>query len=132
MNFIPVTTYLRLEGGAALGLSIAAYVHLGGPGWPWLLVLAPDLSFVAYRFGPRTGALAYNLSHTYLLTALLGLLGLLLASPALQFAALIWTAHIGWDRLWGYGLKQATAFQDTHLGRLGRPKTSQTGTGVNA
>ena len=132
MNSIPVTTYLRLEGGVALGLSIAASVHLGGPGWPWLLVLAPDLSFAAYRYGPRVGALVYNLCHTYVLTALLGVLGLLLGNHAFQLAALIWTAHIGWDRLWGYGLKHPTAFHDTHLGRLGRARMAHTEAAVNA
>ena len=34
--------------------------------------------------------------------------------------ALIWFGHIGVDRLLGYGLKLPTAFQDTHLGRIGR------------
>jgi hypothetical protein len=30
--------------------------------------------------------------------------------------ALIWVAHIGFDRALGYGLKYATAFKHTHLG----------------
>jgi hypothetical protein len=34
--------------------------------------------------------------------------------------ALIWTAHIGFDRMMGYGLKYATAFGATHLGWRGR------------
>ncbi|TME29762.1 MAG: DUF4260 family protein, partial [Chloroflexi bacterium] len=29
-------------------------------------------------------------------------------------------AHIGIDRASGFGLKYATSFQDTHLGRIGR------------
>ena len=29
--------------------------------------------------------------------------------------ALIWVAHIGMDRLMGYGLKYPSAFKDTHL-----------------
>ena len=32
--------------------------------------------------------------------------------------ALIWLAHIGADRLLGYGLKYPTAFKDTHLNRV--------------
>jgi hypothetical protein len=35
-------------------------------------------------------------------------------------AATIWVAHIGFDRMLGYGLKYPTAFSDTHLGRIGR------------
>ena len=34
------------------------------------------------------------------------------------FVALIWLAHIGADRLFGYGLKYPTAFNDTHLSRV--------------
>ena len=30
----------------------------------------------------------------------------------------IWVAHIGFDRALGYGLKYATAFKDTHLGKV--------------
>ncbi|HEY2386937.1 MAG TPA: DUF4260 family protein, partial [Candidatus Binatia bacterium] len=33
--------------------------------------------------------------------------------------ALIWLAHIGMDRLLGYGLKYPTSFHHTHLGRIG-------------
>ena len=32
----------------------------------------------------------------------------------------LWLAHVGIDRMLGYGLKQAGGFQDTHLGRIGR------------
>ncbi|HLA02836.1 MAG TPA: DUF4260 family protein [Aestuariivirga sp.] len=31
-----------------------------------------------------------------------------------------WLAHIGLDRAIGYGLKYASDFRDTHLGRIGR------------
>jgi hypothetical protein len=38
----------------------------------------------------------------------------------LPFAlALIWLAHAGFDRALGYGLKYASGFRDTHLGRIG-------------
>jgi hypothetical protein len=33
-------------------------------------------------------------------------------------SALIWFAHIGADRLLGFGLKYATDFKDTHLSRV--------------
>jgi hypothetical protein len=32
--------------------------------------------------------------------------------------ALIWAAHIGVDRVLGFGLKYPTAFKDTDLGRI--------------
>jgi Domain of unknown function (DUF4260) len=31
---------------------------------------------------------------------------------------LIWLAHIGIDRVLGYGLKYPTGFKDTHLSRV--------------
>jgi hypothetical protein len=34
--------------------------------------------------------------------------------------ALIWFAHIGFDRALGYGLKYPSAFQNTHMGRIGK------------
>lgn len=120
MKMNSVSTYLRLEGGGVFALSIVAYLSMGGPGWLWFLILLPDLSFLAYSFGPRRGALGYNLAHTYLVPLLLGLLGLITKNPMFYNVALIWTAHIGADRLLGYGLKSPTAFGDTHLGQRGQ------------
>ncbi|MGQ7476239.1 DUF4260 family protein [Streptococcus suis] len=34
-------------------------------------------------------------------------------------SGLIWLAHIGWDRAFGYGLKYESGFKHTHLGDLG-------------
>ena len=56
-----VRTLLRLEGLAMLLAASTAYFALGGN--PWLfaaLFFAPDLSFLAYTAGPRTGAIAYS------------------------------------------------------------------------
>jgi hypothetical protein len=38
------------------------------------------------------------------------------SQPLLLALGLIWLAHIGMDRLLGYGLKYADHFQHTHLG----------------
>jgi len=116
-----VVSLLRLEGAAVLAAAVAVYAFVGGS---WLLfallLLAPDLAMIAYRFGPVAGAAAYNAAHTYLAPAALGAAGLALGAPAMQALALIWVAHIGLDRALGYGLKHATGFGDTHLGRIGR------------
>jgi hypothetical protein len=50
----------------------------------------------------------------------LGLAAVLIAQPLAVAIALIWLAHVGFDRALGYGLKYATGFADTHLGRIGR------------
>ena len=116
-----VAPLLRLEGLAVLAAAVAAYAFIGGS---WLmfalLLLAPDLAMIGYRFGNVVGAAAYNAVHTYLGPAALGAAGLALGAPTMQAAALIWIAHIGLDRALGYGLKYATGFGDTHLGRIGR------------
>ncbi len=114
---------LRLEGLVLLIAAIAAYRALGG-GWPVFvaLFLVPDLSMLGYLAGKRVGAATYNAGHTLLSPAMLAAAGLAVGAGAntvwLELAC-IWAAHIGLDRLLGYGLKYATGFLDTHLGRVG-------------
>jgi hypothetical protein len=109
---------LRLEGAAVLAAAAIAYSQIGG-GWGLfaLLFLVPDLSMLGYLAGPRSGAAVYNFGHSYLAPGALGAAGLLAGMPMLLSIALIWVAHIGFDRALGYGLKYATAFKHTHLGR---------------
>jgi hypothetical protein len=117
----PLLWLLRLEGAALLTVAAGFYAYFGEPWWLFLvLFLAPDLSMLGYLAGPRIGALAYNSVHTTLPPfALLGT-GALAGSRVAMGLAAIWLAHIGFDRLLGYGLKYASAFSDTHLGRIGR------------
>jgi hypothetical protein len=113
-------TLLRLEGAAALAAASFAYSGLGGR-WSLfaLLFLLPDLSMVGYLAGPRAGAACYNAAHSYLGPALLAGLGAAAGVHGILSIACIWAAHVGFDRLLGYGLKYGTRFGDTHLGRLG-------------
>lgn len=116
-----VRTLLRLEGAVVLGVALAAYAQFGA-GWGvfalWLL--APDLSLLGYLAGPRTGAALYNAAHSYVGPVLLLALGVLAAMPWAVAGSLIWLAHIGMDHALGYGLKYATGFAATHLGRIGK------------
>jgi hypothetical protein len=116
-----VRTLLRLEAAAALALAVAFYFAQGGN--PWLLVpllLAVDVSMVGYLANPRVGAVTYNALHNWLPGLVLLGLGWWLANTALLIAGAILVAHVGMDRLLGYGLKYPTSFADTHLGRIGR------------
>ena len=110
---------LRAEGLAVLVAAVVLYFHADF-GWVLFAVLffAPDVSFAAYAFGPRLGALVYDLFHTEVFAVALGTIGVLADSNLALRLALIWLGHIGMDRLLGYGLKYPTAFQDTHLGRV--------------
>jgi Domain of unknown function (DUF4260) len=116
-----VAATLRLEGAAALAASVVGYSALGGNWWVFAaLFLVPDLSMLGYLFNRRAGAFVYNLGHSYLTPAALALAGYLANAPNLYPIALIWTAHIGFDRLLGYGLKYAAGFGVTHLGLSGK------------
>lgn len=110
---------LHLEGAAVFACATAAYFLTDGGGWLYaLLLLAPDLSMLGYLVNARVGSVGYNLGHTYVgPLALLGA-GLLLSEQWLPHLALIWLAHIGLDRMLGYGLKYPTHFKDTHLHRV--------------
>lgn len=83
-----------------------------------LLLLAPDVSMLGYLAGRGVGAAVYNVFHSYPLPAVLGGFGLLAGAPLAVAVALVWFAHIGMDRMLGYGLKYGTGFKDTHLGRV--------------
>ena len=107
---------LRAEGGVALALSLAAYHALGFSWWLFAAtLLAPDLAMLGYLRDPATGALTYNLAHTYVAPFILALIGYFTGMPLLIALAAVWAAHIGLDRLLAYGLKYATAFQKTPL-----------------
>ena len=107
---------LHIEEIALLLLTLFAFQHLHAS---WLLFvilfLTPDLFMLGYLLSTRIGAATYNLAHTLTLP-----LALLLASYIQHWnpgsaLALIWVAHIAFDRLLGYGLKYPTFFNDTHL-----------------
>jgi hypothetical protein len=113
---------LRLEGLVVLVVSLLLYAR-GGAGWGTFaaLFLLPDLGLLGYLAGPRAGSVAYNALHTYAIPlALAG--AALLGAPALLPVALSWSAHIGFDRALGYGLKYGAGFRHTHLGPIGRAR----------
>jgi hypothetical protein len=104
-----------------LALAVVLYWR-GGFSWVLfaLLFLVPDVSMLGYLINPKIGAACYNAVHTYVGPFVLALVGLFASFPICVAIALIWVAHIGFDRLLGYGLKYATSFTDTHLGKIGR------------
>lgn len=110
-------TLLRLEGAGVLLVSSALFAHFGAS---WLLFgvlfLLPDLAIVGYAGGPRVGAASYNAAHTLFVPLVLGAVAMMTTNDLLLHVALIWSAHIGFDRCLGYGLKYPTHFRHTHLG----------------
>ena len=93
----------------------------GGP--PLLLVpawLLVDASMVGYLGGPLPGSITYNAAHNLVLPLALIGLGWWTGTGWLVLAGAVFTAHVGLDRVLGYGLKLPTDFRDTHLGRIGK------------
>ena len=112
---------LKLEELAEMLLAIVVFAHL--PYAWWVLpatFLLPDLSMLGYLAGPRMGAASYNLAHHKALAITVGVAGWALGQPVLMLAGTVLLFHSAFDRLLGYGLKYATGFQDTHLGRVGK------------
>ena len=110
---------MRVEGGVMLAISALLYWVNGGS-WVFfaLLILVPDVSMLGYLLGAKVGAAAYNAVHSYGLPAGLVAFGVVAGSSLAVSVAIVWFAHIGMDRLVGYGLKYASGFKDTHLGRV--------------
>jgi hypothetical protein len=111
--------WIRLEGLTVFISAIAIYAHLGLNGWLFpLLILTPDLAMIGYLRNPQLGALIYNLVHNYVFPALLLALSFSAGWTTGLMLGLIWGAHIGMDRVMGFGLKYPTEFKDTHLQKL--------------
>ena len=107
---------LHLEGAAVLAVSVFAY-HSDHGSWGLfaLLFLMPDVSMVGYLANAQIGAAVYNAVHTNLGPLLLGAYSVSKDHRRALLLALISVAHIGLDRMLGFGLKYPTEFKDTHL-----------------
>lgn len=110
----------RVEGGVIFLLALWVFAAMSGNWWLFaLLILAPDISMLGYAINARWGAHIYNAGHTYIVPLGIAILGYLLNEIYLMIIPVIWIAHIGVDRMLGYGLKLPSGFRDTHLGRIG-------------
>ena len=111
--------FLRLEGVVLLVASLVLFSSTHQHWW-WVPVLLflPDLFMVGYLRSTWTGAMLYNLGHSYLLPVLIALSAWRSDRPLLLAIGLIWLAHVGMDRALGYGLKYDDNFKHTHLRSL--------------
>ena len=107
---------LHLEGATVLIVSLFCY-HWIQASWLQfaLLFLVPDVAMFGYLANVRVGAVSYNAAHCYAAPLLLAACSLGTNHFAILALSLIWIAHIGFDRMLGYGLKYPTRFKDTHL-----------------
>lgn len=123
MNNGQAAAWQRLEGLALLAAAVCFFLSLDVSPW-WLMagILVPDISMAGYLAGNKTGAYVYNLGHSLVLPLAVVVIADLAGSAGWLAAGLIWTAHIGLDRLFGFGLKLNSGFSHTHLGNIGRLK----------
>jgi hypothetical protein len=107
---------LRSEGVALLAMAALLYGRYGRTWWLFLALLAvPDLGLLGLLWSKRVGAVTYDLTHTYVPPAVLGLVGVLTDSGLAVALALVWFAHIGMDRALGLGLLYPDGSGRTHL-----------------
>jgi hypothetical protein len=115
--------FLRFEDLAVLIIAVLAYRHFGYSWWLFaILFLLPDISMLGYLRNPQLGALFYNGAHNFVAALVPALISTFIGHSILLAISLVWIAHIGFDRALGYGLKYPTSFNDTHLGRIGKPQ----------
>jgi hypothetical protein len=112
---------LRLEGFCLFAGALWEF-QVQQAGWALFAVLffVPDLSMLGYLVNPKIGAAAYNAAHTTVVYGPLAVYGYLSGFSVALAVGLIGLAHVGFDRLLGYGLKYPLGFGYTHLGRVGR------------
>ncbi len=126
-----VRLWLRAEGLAAGIAGVLVYSWLGGQWLPLVVLLfVPDISMVGYLRDARLGAQLYNLAHNWAVVLLVLGLGFLTGQTWLSLAGSILVAHVGVDRVAGYGLKYPTSFAETHLGRIGRRQVQSAGLAI--
>ena len=110
---------LHLEG---IGILIAVLVLYANQQFSWwafiLFLLTPDFPMLLYLIYPRLGSFAYNLVHTIVFPLTLAIYSVFNGSDLGLQIALIWLAHIGMDRAFGYGFKYPGDFKQTHFSRI--------------
>lgn len=123
----------RIEGLAVFLFCVAVY-FMSGFGWLMFILLffLPDAGAIGYLKSPRLGGIMYNLTHWYVWPILLVGISYVMTlrgmsgptfTPHLMPIALIWGAHIAFDRMLGWGLKTEESFYHTDMGlkhRIGR------------
>ena len=112
---------LKTEEAGMLMLASFAYAQTGLSWWIFAaLFLTPDIGILGYLFGPKTGAITYNLFHHKGIAVLVWLFGFLTYTISFEVAGIILFAHSSFDRILGYGLKYPDHFRHTHLGIIGK------------
>ena len=110
---------LHLEGVALLIAVLVIYANQQFSWWAFaLFLLTPDLAMLLYPINQRLGSTAYNLVHNTVFPLVLAIFSVFNGSDLGLQVALIWLAHIGMDRTFGYGFKYSGKMKETHFSRI--------------
>lgn len=103
----------------ATTLYLYTYFNLS---WWWFAgcILLPDISMAGYLRNAKTGAWIYNIFHHRAMALVVLAFGFFSSAYWITFAGFILFSHATLDRIFGYGLKQESGFQHTHLGKIGK------------
>jgi len=111
--------FMHLDGVALLAGSLIFYANLD---FSWgtfaLLLLTPDLPLILYGVNQRMASIAYNLVHSLVSPILLVIFSHFTDNTVGIQLSLIWLAHIGMDRVFGYGFKYLGHMKETHFSRV--------------
>lgn len=114
-------TTLRIEELAQFIFGIVLFSQLEYAWW-WfpILLLTPDIGAIGYLINTKIGAFIYNIFHHKAIAIIIGLIGFYFNSSMLILIGVILYSHASFDRFFGYELKYADSFKNTHLGRIGK------------
>lgn len=115
---------IKIEEVGMFALSIFLFNQIEFAWW-WYpaLILAPDIGMMGYIINPKVGAFTYNLFHHKGLAIFIMFIGWYFHSDWMGLTGIILFGHSSLDRFFGYGLKFADSFQNTHLGKIGQAKS---------
>jgi len=114
-------TKIHLHINGTVLFIVGTFIY-GFLGYHWglyaILLFVPDLFMLGYIINPSTGALIYNIGHSFTGPAVLVIMGILLPLPILISIGIIWICHINLDHAFGYGYKYPDAFKHTHYSEI--------------
>jgi len=120
MNY-KMNNIIKLEELGQFLLAILLFSQLNFAWWVFpACLLLPDVSMLGYLINTRVGALSYNIFHHKLVALVIFILGFLAGDQNATLIGIILFGHSAMDRMFGYGLKFADDFRNTHLGRIGK------------
>ena len=108
--------FLRIEGFVLFIIASIMFFNQNGS---WILYIAllflPDIGMTGYIMNTKLGAITYNLFHTTSIPLILLIIFFVTQQYSLLIFGFVWLAHIGMDRVAGFGLKYTDNFKHTHI-----------------